>query len=90
MPLTSLDVNGVVFPSPQLIVPEKSLGVAPALASVNVVVRLVAVTPSTPPAAVTVPADSAASATVTLKVLEADRPAWSTTVTVAVSGPSSA
>ena len=54
----------MVLPSPQLMVPEKSLVGAAVLASVKVALRLVGVTPSTPPPALTVPAVSGASATV--------------------------
>ena len=55
-------VSGV--PSPQLIVPEKSLVGAPVLASVKAALSVAAVAPSTPPVSVAVPAVSAASATV--------------------------
>src|SRR6201998_274253 len=61
LPATAALVKVVVVPSPQAIVPEKSLAVAPALASVNIALSVAAVTPSTPPVTVAVPAVSGAS-----------------------------
>ena len=61
--MTAPEVKEVVLPSPQLMVPEKSLVGAFVLASLKVAVRLVGVTPSTPPLALIVPAVSGASAT---------------------------
>ena len=64
LPLTAALVKDVVFPSPQAIVPEKSLAVAPVLASLKAALSVAAVVPSTPPATVAVPAVSGASTTV--------------------------
>ncbi len=61
--VTAPEVKAVVLLSPQLIVPEKSLVGAAWLASVKVALKLVAVSPSTPPVAVTVPCVRAASPT---------------------------
>ena len=80
----------VVLPSPQLIVPEKSVFGAPVLASLNVAESVVGVTPSTPPPAVTVPAVKGASVTVVDPVSIVWLPPTSLIVTVTLSGPSSA
>src|SRR5262245_64181337 len=64
-PETSAEVKGEVLPSPQLIVPEKSLVEASGVASVKVAVSLVGVVPATPPLALTVPGVNAASRTTT-------------------------
>jgi hypothetical protein len=90
LPETALDVKLVLLPSPQLMVPAKSAGVAPVFASVKVALRLVGVTPSTPPLALADPAVRAASATVTWKLARLVSPLPSRTVTVTVYGPSSA
>jgi hypothetical protein len=59
----------VVVPSPQAIVPEKSMVGAFLLASMKLALRLVAVVYSMPPLALTVPAVKAASATLNVLVL---------------------
>ncbi len=51
--VTSAEVKVVVLPSPQLIVPEKSLVGAFRLASEKAAVRLVGLVPSIPPVAIT-------------------------------------
>ena len=70
------------MPSPQLIVPEKSLVGAAVLASLNVALSVAGVVPSTPPATVVVPAVSGASTTVVVPVSVAVLPPSSLIVTV--------
>ena len=80
-------MNCVDVPSPQSIVPEKSVFGALVLASLNVAESVVGVTPSTPPAlSVTVPAVKGASAIVALSddVAVAVLPPSSTIVTIGV------
>ena len=74
-------------PSPQLIVPEKLLAGAAALASVKVALRLVELPPSTPPCALTVPAVWRASATVVEPVSVVLPPPVSLMTTVMVEIP---
>ena len=88
--VTALLVKVVVLPSPQLIVPEKSVVGAPVLASLKVAESVVGVTPSTPPLTVTVPAVSGASATVVVPVSVVWLPPSSLIVTRDVVRPSSA
>jgi hypothetical protein len=79
-----------VVPSPQATVPEKSLAVAPGLASLNVSFNIAAVTPSTPSPTSVPNGVSAASAIVALSVAFPVRLLVSVTATPIVRAPSSA
>ncbi len=88
--VTAPEVKAVVLLSPQLIVPEKSLVGAAVLASLKVALKLVAVSPSTPPVAVTVPAARAASETLVVPLSVVLLPPTSLIATVMLFVPSSA
>ena len=65
---TIVPANISVVPSPQLIVPAKSVGPASVLRSVKVALSAVAVMPATPPLSVVVPENRSTSETVAVPV----------------------
>lgn len=89
-PETATDVNAVTLLSPQLIVPLKSPADAPALASLNVAVSVLLVTPSVPFVALAMPAVSGASFTCAVPLMDVLLPPTSFTRMLIGYVPSSA